>query len=130
MEKERRFQARTEVNVPIYFVKGYDDSYHQAVTRNVSVNGIYFESTQIFSQGECFFVKINEHLPVFEPLQSYDACAVQVKWCQRKNVDSRYGVGIKQLGKAKVIKKDEVNPSIHYCELCGVPSMREIVKTD
>ena len=75
-------------------------------------------------------MKINEPLPVFEPLQTYDACAVQVKWCQRENIDSRYGVGIKRLGKAKVIKKEDVNPSNHYCELCGAPSIREIVKTD
>ncbi|SMD10516.1 PilZ domain-containing protein [Desulfocicer vacuolatum DSM 3385] len=130
MENDRRLQARKKINVPICFIKGYDAPYHQAVTHNVSVDGICFESTQIFSQGECFFIKIDDLLPVFEPFESYDACVVQVKWCQRQNINSSYGVGIKRLGKAKIIKKKDINPSIHCCELCGAPSIQEIVKTD
>jgi len=84
MERDRRFQNRENVNMPILYAKDYDNSYHQAITHNVSMNGMYFESNQIFSQGECFFIKINEPLPGFESVKSYGACAAQVKWCKKR----------------------------------------------
>jgi len=130
MESDRRFQIRENVNVPILYAKDHDESYHLAMIHNVSMNGMFFESNQRFLKGECFFIKINKSLPGFESVTPYDACAAKVKWCEKTDIDSNYKVGVKQVGKAKVVKKKPVDPSIPCCELCGNTSMPEIVKTD
>jgi len=130
MESDRRFQARENINVPILYAKDHDDSYHQAIMYNVSMDGMYFESNQMFSQWEYFFIKINDSLPGFESVKPYDACAAQVKWCKKPDIDSSYKVGVKRVGKAKIVNKEEVDTSTFCCELCANTSIQEVVKTD
>ena len=133
MGRDRRFQAREKTNIPILYSKDYDDSYHQAIMYDVSMDGMYFKSiksNQMFFQGEYFFIKINDSLLDFESIKTYDACAAQVKWCKKTDIDYSYKVGVKRVGKAKVVKKEDVDTSIHCCELCGNTYTQEFVKTD
>ena len=130
MERDRRFQVREKTNVPILYTKDHDDSYHHAMMYDVSMDGMFFESNRLFFQGEYFFIKIDDSLPGFESVKPYDACAAQVKWCKKTDVDSSCKVGVKRVGKAKVVKKEDVELSTICCELCGKTSIQEAVKTD
>ncbi len=130
MERERRFQGRENINVPILYEKDRQDSYHQAIMYNVSMDGMYFESNQMFSQGEYFFIKLKDPLPGFESVKPYDACAAQVKWCKKTKTDPSYKVGVKRLLKAEIFKKEAVETPTLCCELCANTSMQEVVKTD
>lgn len=130
MENDRRFQAREKTNVPILYAKAHDGLYHQATLYNVSNGGMSFESHHMFFQREYFFIKTNDSFPSFESLKPYDACAAQVKWCEKSDIDSSYKIGIKQVGKAKFVKKEDVHTSTLCCELCANTSIQEVVKTD
>ena len=130
MERNRRFAIRENIKAPILFAKNHEHSYHQAIMHNVSMDGMNFESNQMFFHGECFFIKINALLPGCELVKPHDACAAQVKWCKKTNVYSCYRVGVKQVGKAMVVKKEDVDTSPPCCELCEKTSMQEVVKTD
>ncbi len=130
MEIDRRFHPRENINIPIHYAKGYDNVYHQAITHDISMNGMSFESNQRFSYGEYFFIKIMDLIPGCESISPYDACAAQVKWCKKEATGSNYTVGIKRVGEANLIKKGSLDPSISCCELCKDSSTGELVKTD
>ena len=130
MEINRRFEARKNIKVPILYAKDLDDSYHQAMLHNISMNGMYLVSNQMLFHGEYFFIKIKEFFPGFESLKPYDAFTAQVKWCRKKDADSGYKVGVKWIDKAKIVKKEAVDTSNFRCELCTNCPIKEIVKTD
>ncbi len=130
MEINRRFEARKNINIPILYAKDLDDSYHQAMLHNISMNGMYLVSNQMLLDGEYFFIKIEDSLPGFESLKPYDACAAQVKWCRKTDTDSIYKVGVKRVGNAKIVKKRAVDTLNRCCELCTNCPIQEIVKTD
>jgi len=128
MERDRRFQPRENINIPILYGKDRDDSYHQARMDNISLDGMSFESNQMLSQGEYFFIKIKDAPPDYKLLKPYEACAAQVKWCKNTDVDSGYKVGVKRLVKAEVVREEETDTPC--CELCANTSIQEVVKTE
>ncbi|SDT86604.1 PilZ domain-containing protein [Desulfobacula phenolica] len=130
MERNRRFEVRKNINIPILYAKGIDDSYHKALLYNISMNGMNFVSDKMFLNGEYFFIKIKDSSPGFESLKPYDACTAQVIWCVKTDADFSYKVGVKRIGKAKIVKKEAVEKSHLCCELCANSSIQEIVKTD
>ncbi len=130
MEKERRVQTREKTNMPILYAKNHDDSYHSAMMYNISLDGLNFESDHMFSQGEYLFVKTNDPFLGFEPVKPCYASVVQVKWCRKKNIHSRYKIGVKQVSIAKAVDKEDIDTSSVCCEICKSTFAPEIVKTD
>lgn len=129
MEQERRFIIRANIDSPIFYFKDHEPSYHKARIYNVSRDGMCLGADQGFSRGEHFFIKMHESLPGFETAGPYEACVAEVKWCSRKDIEN-FKLGVRQIGKATVVNKEEFEISHLACDVCGNSRVYKVVKTD
>lgn len=129
MERDRRFQTREKTDFPILFTKKHDDYYQPARVLNISQDGMYLESNKTFFQDDYFFIKTKNSFPDFGSNKNYNAFIAQVVWCEKKEVNSGYKIGVKKRNKAKVLKNEDIGISAHCCEICTNTLMLDIVKT-
>ena len=129
MEHERRYIIRANINSPIFVSKDHEPSYHDAMIYNVSREGMCLGAGRNFDRGEHFFIRLHESVPGFESMSPYEACVAEVKWCSRKDSES-YRMGVRQIGKATVVNKKDIDISVLSCDACGNSRVYKVIKTD
>lgn len=94
---QRRAFEREPCDIPILFSPAGSDRFHQAVMRNYSQGGVYFESHLALSKGMSIFVQTGEEAPP-DPMGEVfkDIRPAEVRWCMAiaGTEPQKFGCGI------------------------------------
>ena len=94
---QRRAYTREQCEIPILFSPAGSDRFHQAMMRNYSLGGVYFESHLALSKGMSVFIQAGTEVPPYPAGDVFkDIRPAEVRWCMAiaDTQPQKFGCGI------------------------------------
>jgi hypothetical protein len=115
----RKYPRRTN-DVPILYAENNAKEYCQAVMRNFSREGMYFESDSPIRSSQDLFIKWQPHRFGTLAPAPYRAFRAKMKWCQRVvgNPTLRYGIGVQYAAKSHLLYGLNIPSTDCRCDFC------------
>lgn len=118
----KRLFPRNECFLPIQYRTAEGDPYRDALLRNSSRTGMYFELLSLLAPDKNIQIRMATDSPAVEKGDRFQLYLAQTIWCRRipGTPKTTYGCGVMLLQRSHDRRGDSMKQIRHACDICGV----------